>query len=207
LQEMIVALIVLAGAAVLQFFRGRNLNLQLLQFYMSESVNTLKPKDRNFVWLGGYIGCRAEFDMEDYRLEYTITMLPRHSLLYFPISLLTSRHDKLYLVFRLKRVQGEAHLIRKGYYRLRPKIENEIALRKERVMVGRYEYEALYDRKESLELLLKLINGFSRPDNIKHLSLTPSTKVLYVLMKPEVETFRKDLEYINNFVRENETRF
>jgi len=200
--EIISILIILAGVTVLQFFRGRKLNLQLAEFYMNVSIAEFKPKDRNFVWLGGYIGYRAYFDLEDgLKLEYTLTLLPRQSLLYFPISLLTNRHDKLYLVFKLRKLNGEAHLIKKGYYRLRPKIEDEIALKKEIVRVHNLEYELIYDRKEYADLLLKFIEGFSRIENVKHISLTPSTKVLYILMKPEVESIRKDFEYIYDFVK------
>ncbi len=206
--EIISILIILAGVTVLQFFRGRKLNLQLVEFYMKATIASFKPVDRNFVWLGGYIGYRAYFDLEDgLKLEYTLTLLPRQSLLYFPISLLTNRHDKLYLVFRLRRLNGEAHLIRRGYYRLRPKIDDEVALRKEVVRIHDLEYELLYDKREYAELLVNFIEGFTKVGNVKHISLTPSTKVLYILMKPEIESIRNDLEYIYEFVRSNEGKF
>lgn len=202
--EIITVLFLLAAAAVMQFFRGRKLNLQLVEYYMTQSVEVFRPKDKNFTWLGGYIGYRAEFELEDsLKLEYTLTLLPRQSLLYFPISLLTHRHDKLYVVFRLKSLGGEAHLIRRGYYRFRPRIENEIALTSEIVRVGDVEYELLYDRKKYADWILKFVEGFSSVDNIKHVSLTASTKVLYILMKPEPETIRRDFEYMYSYLRSN----
>ncbi|WP_290596336.1 MULTISPECIES: hypothetical protein [unclassified Archaeoglobus] len=202
--DVVAALLLLAGAAVIQFFRGRKLNLALVQFYASQSVEVFKPVDKTYTWLGGYIGYRASFELEDgTKLEYTLTLLPRHSLLYFPISLLTNRHDKLYLVFRLKELGGEAHLIQKGYYRLRPSIENEITLLKEVIRIAKRDYEAIYDKKSYVEWIVKFIEGFSRPENVKHVSLTPSTKVLYVQMKPEPETFRKDMEHTYSFLRAN----
>lgn len=200
--EVATALLLLAGAAIIQFFRGRKLNLNLVEFYASKSVKVFKPKDKTYTWIGGYIGYRADFELENgLRLEYTLTLLPRHSLLYFPISLITNRHDKLFLVFKLKGLNGEAHLIKRGYYRFKPKIENEIALRREIVRVGGHEYELLYDKRRYADWLLNFIQGFAKVENVKHVSLTPSTGVLYIQMKPEPETIERDFEHVYNYVK------
>ena len=200
--ELITGLLLLAGAAMIQFFRGRKLNLSLVEFYASKSVKAFRPLDKTYTWIGGYIGYRANFELEDgLKLEYTLTLLPRHSLLYFPISLLTNRHDKLFLVFRLKELGGEAHLIKKGYYRFRPKIEDEVALKKEFVKLNGHDYELLYDKRKYADWILNFIQGFSKVENVKHISLTPSTKVLYIQMKPELETIERDFEYIYDYVR------
>jgi effector-binding domain-containing protein len=200
--EILTILLLLAAVSVIQFFRGRKLNLELVKFYSAKSVEVFKPEDKIFTWLGGYIGFRAKFDLQDgMKLEYTLTLLPRHSLMYFPVSLITNRHDKLYLVFRLRNLDGEAHLIKRGYYRIKPKIENEIALRKEVVKIGNYDYEILYDKKDYADWIVNFIQGFSKIRNVKHISLTPSTKVLYILMKPEPETIERDFRYIYDYIK------
>ncbi|CAI1493495.1 conserved protein of unknown function [Thermococcus nautili] len=197
---------VIAGASTLQFYKGRKLNLQLMQHYLRSIEEVVKPEDKDYVWLGGYIGFRAVYKVNRDNLrkfEYTLTLLPRHSLLYFPIALLTSRHDKIYFVIRpFAEIKREAHLIQKGYYRLKPNIENEEFLQRETIEIAGREYEALYEKKRDMVKLKKLVESLSKPHNVKHVSLTPKTNVFYVLMKPEPETIEKDVEKLVRFTNE-----
>jgi len=201
---LFLSLMVLAALTSIQFYKGRKLNLQLMQHYLRSIEEVVKPEDRDYVWLGGYVGFRAVYKVNRdnvRKFEYTLTLLPRHSLLYFPIALLTSRHDKLYIVIRpLTEIEHEAHLIQRGYYRLKPKIENEELLQRETVEIAGKEYEALYEKKRDVVKLKELVESLSKPHNVKHVSLTPKTNVLYVLMKPEPETIGKDVERILEFV-------
>ncbi|NJE48294.1 hypothetical protein [Thermococcus sp. 9N3] len=197
---------VIAGASTLQFYKGRKLNLQLMQHYLRSIEEVVKPEDKDYVWLGGYIGFRASYKVNRdniRKFEYTLTLLPRHSLLYFPIALLTSRHDKIYFVIRpFAEIKREAHLIQKGYYRLKPNIENEEFLQRETIEIAGKEYEALYEKKRDVVKLKELVESLSKPHNVKHVSLTPKTNVFYVLMKPEPETIEKDVEKLVRFTNE-----
>jgi len=205
---MMFALMVVAALTAIQFYKGRKLNIQLMQHYLRSVEEIVKPdkENRNYVWLGGYIGFRAEYKLNRdniRKVEYTLTLLPRQSLLYFPIALITSRHDKLYFVIRpLSQIKREAHLIQKGYYRMRPTIDNEDFLKKEVIEVAGKEYEALYEKRRDVELLKEFIESMSNPHNIKHVSLTPKTNVFYILMKPEPETIEEDVTRIIRFVNE-----
>ena len=204
-------ILVLAGIASLQFYRGRKLNLLLMEHYIKVIKDIVKPEDENYVWLGGYIGFRADYKVNRQNIkkfEFTLTLLPRQSLLYFPVSLVTSRHDKLYVVIRpFNNIRREAHLIQKGYYRLRPDIENEDLLQKETVRIGSKDYEALYEKKRDIMKLKELVESLSKPGNIKHISLTPKTNVFYVQMKPEPETISEDVkklvEFANREIKES----
>jgi len=200
------ALMVVAALTSIQFYKGRKLNLQLMQHYLRSVEEVVKPEDRDYVWLGGYIGFRASYKVNRdniRKFEYTLTLLPRHSLLYFPIALLTSRHDKIYFVIRpFAEIKREAHLIQKGYYRLKPNIENEELLQRETIEIAGKEYEALYEKKRDVIKLKELVESLSKPHNVKHVSLTPKTNVFYVLMKPEPDTIGKDVEKLLRFVNE-----
>ncbi|WP_297071743.1 hypothetical protein [Thermococcus sp.] len=204
-------ILVLAGIASLQFYRGRKLNLMLMEHYIKVIKGIVKPEDENYVWLGGYIGFRADYKVNRQNIkkfEFTLTLLPRQSLLYFPVSLVTSRHDKLYVVIRpFNNIRREAHLIQKGYYRLRPDIENEDLLQKETVRIGSKDYEALFEKRRDMEKLKSLVESLSEPQNIKHISLTPKTNVFYVQMKPEPETISEDVkklvEFANREIKES----
>ncbi|NJE10556.1 hypothetical protein [Thermococcus sp. MAR1] len=205
-QVLFAAIFLIAGISALQFYRGRKLNLMLMEHYIQAVKEVIKPEDELYTWLGGYIGFRAEYKVHRDNLrkfEYTLTLLPRHSLLYFPIALITSRHDKLYLVIKpFSDIRREAHLIQKGYYRMRPGIDNEELLRKEVIEIAGKQYEALYEKRRDVENLKALIESLSRPANIKHVSLTPKTNVFYVQMKPEPETIGEDIKRIVRFANE-----
>ncbi len=199
-------ILVLAGVASLQFYRGRKLNLMLMEYYIKAVRKVTKPEDENYTWLGGYIGFRAEYKVNRdniRKFEFTLTLLPRHSLLYFPISLATSRHDKLYIVIRpLNKIRHEAHLVQKGYYRLGLDIDNIDFLNREQVEIDGKRYDGLYKRKRDVEELKALVESLSRPRNVKHVAMTPDTNVFYVQMKPDPETIEGDVSKIVRFVNE-----
>ncbi|ASJ03756.1 hypothetical protein A3L09_06905 [Thermococcus profundus] len=203
---LIWAIMILAAVTSIQFYKGRKWNLQLMQHYLRSVEDVVKPEDKDYVWLGGYIGFRANYKINRdniRRFEYTLTLLPRHSILYFPISLVTSRHDKLYVVVRpFAQIKREAHLIQKGYYRLKPNIENEPLLQSEEIEIAGRKYEALFEKRRDLENLKALVESMPRPHNIKHVALTPKTNVFYVQMKPEPDTIKEDIEKIVRFANE-----
>ena len=204
--EFLIVIMVLAGVASIQFFKGRKLNLMLMQHYLKAIEDIIKPKDKDYVWLGGYIGFRAHYKVSEGNIdkfEYTLTLLPRQSIFYMPISKLISRHDKLYIVVRpYSQIKREAHLIQKRYYRIKPKIEEEELLQKDFIEIEGKEYEALFEKRRDVELLREFLQGFSKPENVKHVSLTPKTNVFYILMKPEPDTIKEDIRHIVRFVNE-----
>ncbi len=203
---ILLGIMVLAALASIQFYKGRKWNLQLMYHYLQSIEEVVKPEDKDYVWLGGYIGFRAVYKVNRdniRKFEYTLTLLPRQSLFYFPIALLTSRHDKLYVVIKpFAQIKREAHLIQKGYYRMRPDIENEPLLQKEIIEVGGRKYEALFEKRRDVENLKALLESLPKPHNVKHISLTPKTNVFYVLMKPEPETITEDVEKLLRFANE-----
>jgi len=196
-------IMVLAAITSIQFYKGRKLNLQLMQHYLRSIEEVVKPEDKEYVWLGGYIGFRAKYKVNRdniRKFEYTLTLLPRHSLLYFPIALLTSRHDKLFFVIKpFSDIKREAHLIQKGYYRLKPDIENEPLLQEEEVEIAGKKYRALFEKRRDVEKLKSLVESMSKPANIKHVALTPKTNVFYVQMKPEPDTIEEDVKKLVEF--------
>ncbi|AIF69167.1 membrane protein [Palaeococcus pacificus DY20341] len=204
--EFLLALMILAGIATFQFYKGRKLNLAIMQHYLRSIEDVVNPKDKEYIWVGGYVGFRAYYKVMENNIdkfEYTLTLLPRQSILYFPISKLINRHDKIYFVIHpYSKIKREAHLIQKGYYRIKPKIEDEEMLQKEIIEVNGKKYEALFEKRRDVELLREFLQGFSKLENVKHISMTPKTNVLYVFMKPELETIEDDTKHIVRFVNE-----
>ncbi|WP_175058880.1 hypothetical protein [Thermococcus sp. 2319x1] len=205
--ELLLLIMALGAIATLQFYKGRKLNLTIMDYYLRTIEGVVKPKDKDYVWIGGYVGFRAFYKVNEGNIdkfEYTLTLLPRQSILYFPISKLINRHDKIYFVVKpYAAIRREAHLIQKGYYRLKPKIEDEELLQREIVEVNGKQYEALFEKRRDVEMLKEFLQGFSKVENVKHISLTPKTNVLYVFMKPEIETIEQDVRHIVRFVNES----
>lgn len=182
-------LIVFAIVVAVQYFLGRRKNLILMQEYANAMEDALKPIDQQYTWIGGYIGFKAEYKVKREvvkKVKATLHLKPRLSLLYYPIAKLTMRHDKLYVVMETsKDIDGEAHLIQKGYYRMGPSIKDIEKFHKRYVKLGDREFEMLCrDGKGERQLLSwarSLKVDFKR---IKHLSFTSSTNVVYAFIEP-----------------------
>jgi len=176
---MMLLVFALAGATTYQFFRGRKQNLILMREYVRELERALKPVDKNYVLLGLYSGFRAEFLLnlpEVYKAEASIALMPRESLLYYPISLLTLKHDRFYLVLRLnKKVRDELHAVDpKALKYNAPELEKKL---KHRISVNGKSY--LVNDPRAGEAFSELL----MPE-VLHVSLVPETNVLYLFAKP-----------------------
>jgi len=183
-------LIALAIVTTAQYFLGRRKNLILMREYADAIEHALKPIDKTYTWVGGYIGFKAEYKVKQEvvkTVKATLHLKPRLSLFYYPIAKLTMRHDKLYVVMETsKDIASEAHLIQKGMYRMIPPgIEHVEKFHKKDVKLGDRDFEMLYqDGKGERQLLpwaQSLKVDFKR---IKHLSFTSSTNVIYAFIEP-----------------------
>ncbi len=205
---LIFVIMILAAVSSMQFYRGRKVNITLMEKSIKAITNVVNSKEKDFTWLGGYVGYRAYFKVQRDNIEefdFTVTLIPRQSAFYYPIARLTTRHDRIYLViYPYSKIVYETHLIQESYYHLKPKIENEPVLKKEDIYVEkdgkRIKFNALFENGQELEKLKKLLERLSKPSEVKHLSLTPSTNVVYVFMKLNVDTLEKDAKQIVEFV-------
>lgn len=188
LSGLFALLVIFAGVATLQFFYGRKLNLVLMRSVVETLEEVVRPKDQLYTWLGGYIGFKAEYEIDDpivERIEATLTLLPRQSIMYLPVSKLTLRSDRLFLVVRSRQaVRGDVHAIKKGTYRLGKGIDNEIEYLSQDVAINGAEFRIYYKKKRDMDRLLKHLSGLP-VGRIKHVSVTPSTRVIYAFVVPE----------------------
>lgn len=185
-------LILFAVVATAQYFLGRRKNLIFIQQYANAMEAVLKPVDKQYTWIGGYIGFKSGYKVEQEmvkEVKVTLQTMPRLSLLYYPIAKLTMRHDKLYLVIETsKNIRGETHLIQKGYYRMSPGIKDVERFHKRYVKLGDTEFEILYQDGEGERQLLSLAQSLGVDfKRIKHLSYTSSTNVIYAFVDPSFD--------------------
>lgn len=180
------SLFITAGYAL-----GRKKNIGTAKSVGKALEEIIKPHDQTYTCLGGTIGFRANYKCKNfYKVEATLTLLPRQSPLYYPASFLVSGFDRLYIVFFLKRkLTSEGHIIERKYFKYRgPEIQNFDYLSKERQNINGKVFFLLYKDREIKNTLLDILkildeNGFSRI--LKHIALVPDKNTLFFLILPK----------------------
>lgn len=175
-------LFVLAGAMYLQYLWGRRANWRIIRETAAECERALRPRDQTYTWIGGLVGYKADYVVRRgqlNRVEATLTALPRHSLLYLPISWAWRRHDTLYLLWRPNqplRMRGHVYLAAPGVWR--PRIPAPEELQEEWVEVAGRRYRLLFSTRTSRELLRRLVQAAESP-LVRHISINPDEGAVY----------------------------
>ncbi len=197
--DIVILSIVLAGLAMVQFFKGRKINLNLMYFSMKRAEEALHPIDKNYTLVGIYTGYSAKYILRGLveEAELVVLLMPRQALLYYPIALITSRFDRFYLrlVYR-GRVRAEAHVIKSGYYRLGLKraIRGYERMGKEEVVINGTKYHLLYTSKDAVLKLLDWVRRQSKPKLVNHVALVPANNSLYLAAKLDVDHYKELVE-------------
>ncbi|MBI4392061.1 MAG: hypothetical protein HY575_09245 [candidate division NC10 bacterium] len=186
-EQLFLVLVLAAGLLTLGYFRGRRINLGLARAIGSELERTLHPKDQTYTWLGGVLGFRAEYRSNGAvpRVEATLTLLPRHSLLYLPVARLLSGGDRLFVVAHPREpVRGEAHVIAASYRRRLGRLAGESGWRRETVDAGGEVFEVVGGDPGTVAGLRDWLRSLPRPHHLRHLALVPRTGTLYLYLVP-----------------------
>jgi hypothetical protein len=177
------AVLIMAG-----FYWGRRKNLAMIKGFSREIEAALHPLDQTYTWIGGVIGFRADYQIEREfsRVEATCTLLPRQSVLYFPVARLVTGFDRLFLVFHVeKKIKEEAHVLEPWYGKTRgPKIRNRAGLYSEHATAGARAFEILFKSPSLAGEMKSFLGRLEQPDLLKHLAINPETQTLYLLMIP-----------------------
>ncbi|MCD6195894.1 MAG: hypothetical protein J7J82_03830 [Staphylothermus sp.] len=179
---------IIAGLSTIQFYKGRKQNLKILEYSIRVLEKSFKPRDKNYTVIGIYIGYDATYKVIHElikNIKAVVLLLPRQSLLYMPIAKLTSRFDKIFLVINYKKEKnfpGEAHLIKKGYYRLGVKraIKDIEKMRIEKINIGTTKYYLVYTHRSLVEKLINFAKQLEDPSIINHIAIVPRKKRLYL---------------------------
>jgi hypothetical protein len=173
------------------YFQGRRRNRKIFLDAFQALVDTVNPDDQTYTTIGGVVGYHANLLLKRKgpvsRVDATITLLPRQSWLYLPISLLTMRFDRLFVTIHLKSdVPGEGHLIERSYSRFRgPKSANEARLEKETVRWGKLDFILYYDNLNVRERFRDHLARHPDPGTIRHIALVPGDRKGFVFMIPK----------------------
>ncbi len=174
---------------------GARRNKKILNGAMSALADIFKPKDQQFTNIGGLSGYHANFiphrNRYIRRVDATVTLLPRQSWLYLPVSKLIRRFDRMYLVLHLAPdVMGtlsEGHIIEKGYSTFHgAKIENESRLSMETITWGGKTFFLYFESpgvKADLERCMAMVG---EPGPLRHVALVPEQDRMFLFMIPRL---------------------
>jgi hypothetical protein len=176
----------------LGYFWGRRLNRRIFHSAFNDLVNVIKPDDQNFTNIGGAVGFHANLFIKQKgtpfsRVDATITLLPRHSWLYLPVSKLIRKYDRLFITLYLKKPPWEeAHLIENKYSKfMGAKIENAHLMNHETVKWETFDFHLYYSSREMLEKMRSFIKKNPVPGIIRHIALVPEQKKGFIFMIPK----------------------
>jgi hypothetical protein len=176
----------------LGYFWGRRSNRRIYQSALNDLVDVVKPDDQTFTNIGGAVGFHANLFVKKkgipfFRVDATITLLPRHSWLYLPISKLIRKYDRLFITLYLKRPPvEEAHLIETRYSKFRgSKIENADRLHHDIVRWENLDFHLYYKSQEMREKMRAFIKNNPNPGIIRHIALVPEQKKGFIFMIPK----------------------
>lgn len=189
-QPVFYLFVAFSALITLGFFWGRKMNRKIFNDVFQGLVDTVKPDDQTFTAIGGVVGFHANLLVKRKgpvsRVDATITLLPRQSWLYLPISKAIMRYDRLFITVYLRSdIPGEGHLIEKGYARFRsPKITNEKKLEKEILRWGKLDFYLYYDNLNMRDTLMGHLSNNPDPGLIRHIALLPGERKGFVFMIP-----------------------
>jgi hypothetical protein len=191
----------------LGYFWGRRSNRNIYRSAFSDLVDVVKPDDRNFTNIGGAIGFHANLLIKKKgapfsRVDATITLLPRHSWLYLPISKLIRKYDRLFITLYLKKPPWEeAHLIENKYSKfMGSKIKNAHLLRHEAVKWEDLDFHLYYHSQKMRDKLLSFMKTNPAPGIIRHIALVPEQKKGFVFMIPKPQQVARYLAPIYHWL-------
>jgi hypothetical protein len=189
------------------YFRGRRLNKSISLSALNDLVEVVRPDDQVFTNIGGAIGYHANLLIKKKgaplsRVDATITLLPRHSWLYFPVSKLVKKFDRMFVTIYLKKgPSGEGHLIEAKYSKFgRSKITNASGLNKREVKWGEHDFYVFYKNKEMYDRLMEFIRTNPEPGTIRHIAIVPEGKKGFIFMVPAKDSVAKYLRPAYGFI-------
>lgn len=192
---LFIIVIILAGVSVVWFYKKRKVNLMILEKSIRILEKVYQPYDKKYTVIGIYVGYSALYKVLKKALktiEVVTLLLPRQSLMYLPIAKLTSRFDKVFIIYHYDKethFPGEAHIVRKGYYRLGIKraIHGVEKMRVEKTRISGKEYYMIYNNRRVMEKLLSMIQNLKNPLLIQHAAVVPKLHRLYIAAKLDIE--------------------
>lgn len=199
MDEKILIISLLALLITMQYRWGKKLNLKLIRGLSSSIEEAFQPVKAEYTWIGGYVGVVAEYKLEadNYsEAKLTISLLPRHSLFYLPISLLTGKRDRIQILIKAKSIIPYSSIHFKTGRWVKPPAGISELKRGSRDINGEIVHY-WYKNKETLVKFMELLESLNRPGGIKHLTVNQAENAIYAELKITDNTA---VEFIKSFL-------
>jgi hypothetical protein len=209
-QPLFFLLIAFSVALTLGYYWGRRKNRRIVHAAFDDLVKIVDPDDQNFTNIGGAIGYHANLYLRRQgpvsRVDATITLLPRHSWLYLPVSKLIRKYDRLFItLYLVQKPAGEAHLIevRHAVYRQKA-IDHSERFRREEIKWGRVSFHLFYKDDKMRDRFLSYIHKHPDPGIIRHIAFVPKQMRAFIFVIPEKGQVSKYVAPLYNWISGND---
>lgn len=190
-------ILILGVGATVNYFLGVKKNRWLGKRLSVQSEEVLAPTETNYVNIGGAIGYNFRYQLKGLWNEAkgTFTFVPRHSLLYMPVSFLIRGGDHYYLnIYTDKRLPGEGHIILASHLR-KAKIDGLEAMSRKDIELGGRKFVLLWRESRILDKLEKTALGFPEPQTLVHFCCYADNKTLFLHLSPKGGIIEGNLSY------------
>ncbi|HOO02580.1 MAG TPA: hypothetical protein PLE76_07690 [Rectinema sp.] len=181
------AIFALGVVATIQYFLGVKKNRWMGKNLSSQAEGILKPKDTDYVNIGGAIGYNFAYKLKEpwKNAKGTFTLFPRHSLLYMPISLVVGNCDRFYMnIFTDKKLVGEGHIIEKRHSR-RAKIEGLEEMHKEEIQRAGKTFVLCWRSTNLRDKLIQTLDAMPDASSLTHFCCYSENKTFFLYLKPK----------------------
>lgn len=181
---IIISLVLMAG-----YFFGRKKNQAIAASAINALNKTLNPDGQKITNIGGMIGYHVEMsfsgDRNIRKVKGTLIMLPRHSLLYLPVSMIFGRFDRFFITITVKEPPTEkrAHILEKRFFKKHRRDMGNNLQRRE-LHLGSRDFIYMYKNNWDLNFLKDLINNIDDQDKLKEISIRPDESNIELLIVP-----------------------
>ncbi len=175
------------------YFHGRKKNNQIAQAAINSLIDITKPADQKITNIGGVVGYHVELDFHTENIfsdiKATITLMARHSLLYWPISKLIRKFDRFFIRVNLSEqvCNTEAHIIEKHFYKDKRDGKINSALFKKSYQKENTNFFIFSKDKSDEQFLEQLVEKIKKEDRLKEVSIYPREKKVEILIVPALE--------------------
>lgn len=188
---------------------GRRWNRRVVTNALDPLLQVFKARDQQFTNIGGQTGFHANIipgNMRTVRrVDITLTILPRQSLLYLPFSLITRKYDRMQTFFffnkRGRGINEEAHIIETKFEkRMGNRIEGAESMTREEVTWGERRFHLYFGSDRSRKWLQNCIDRFDSAGPIRHVALIPDEQRAYLFLIPKIGTVAPHMTAIRDWL-------
>ncbi|HUW69895.1 MAG TPA: hypothetical protein VMX33_06645 [bacterium] len=184
---IISGIVVLAVLSTVSYFFGTRKNRWVVSTMSNQLESVLKPRSTNYVNIGGVIGYNFSYALvAPYtNAKGTITLSPRHSLLYLPFSRLLGIGDRFFVnVFTKKKLREEAHIVDATYMR-KANIEGVDSMKRRDIEVKGKKFVMLWRSLDLSQELEATLSSLEDPSSLRHFCAYPETGTFFIHLRPK----------------------